>query len=186
MTESNVVPIRPDSDEAELAISRPGEDVEVWDLMGGVAHIADQVADGPLPEGFDALAKELLQVRIIRSRFSDYERRLEKAMDECRPNQITRVEGVGTIERRPGSTNEKWEDAAVALALLKQTREENVDFSTGEMQMPSDEALLNAFLTCASISRWRVTELKGRGIDPNEFRTKEPGRVKFTIADAPK
>ena len=57
---------------------------------------------------------------------------------------------------------------------------------TGELPSTADaiEAVVSTVLACAPITpsmKWRVTALRERGIDPDEWCTSKPGRVSLQI-----
>ena len=110
--------------------------------------------------------------------------------DALGSNSIT-VDDVGTVEAKRGVTRKEWDRRALIRAVLDSRRAP--DPTTGEM-VGSDSGLavidgeriscsqdLARVLDVWNLGAPRVTALRERGIDPDEFAATTPGRTSIII-----
>lgn len=71
------------------------------------------------------------------------------------------VDHVGLFERKKSTTRKNWQHAELARELLDQA------WDMGEINHPSDVVAL--LTECVGFSYWRVTPLKARGFEPDEW-----------------
>lgn len=169
MTE-NVVPLRPDAEPATPHVPTLG-------LMSGIAEMSEILRDGErLPEGREGLGRELLLVRRAIAALRLYDERLSNAfIADVGKDRSPVVDGLPPIEIKSGANRSEWDRRGLLHELRHVARRQNVDMSTGEKQMSDDEALMHVIDAAARLE-WRVTVLRGYGIDADAYCTKTPGR----------
>lgn len=128
----------------------------------------------------DRAITDLHRLRTIRQALAMWEGELTDWLaDALGRNQVT-VDGVGTAEIKRGNDRKQWDnDALIRLVIARGRDERRVDEETGEYESEA-EAVGRALMACARPS-WRVTALKERGIDPDEYCEKTPGRLSVVI-----
>lgn len=132
-----------------------------------------------MPADAPTLAPMLDAAYELKRRASDLHKLLTNKLYDAMEHKQLHIENVGTWERAQGSDREKWEHREVALRVARKALEERLaaaEFTGGVVEMDEWEAVLGALLACAQIQGWRLRELRGRGIKPDDYRTKEPGR----------
>lgn len=130
-----------------------------------------------------AAALLLLDLREALDPLKDLVAAVEATAAQRMPGKTLDVPGY-VIERKGGTTNHKWDDSAVAYAVLQRLA---VD-STGTLDDSALDLLTEArdeLLKVASVSYWRINALKEAGItDPYQWRTSEKGRYTVHVARA--
>lgn len=87
------------------------------------------------------------------------------------------VDGIGVVEVKKRSDRKAWDhDRLTDLVVARAIDERVLDEETGEYEREAT-AVAKALRDCAGISYWKVTGLRKRGIDPDEFCETTPGRV---------
>lgn len=83
------------------------------------------------------------------------------------------VDGIGEVEIRRSVKRSQWDNDGLTRLLVARALDERiVDERTGEYE-PAWEAVARVLSECARPS-WRVTPLRTRGIQPDEFCREEP------------
>lgn len=163
------------------------EPVDVPDrvtAMDGIARAildADQTRRALAEAGdWESLAWGLDRLRAIRQAFSDVIQATETDVATLMPSKTETIDGLGTIERRKGSTRKKWESAELVRRLVRDALDPE---GTGEIPSSPIEAVqhvVDTLTECAPFTPsmgWRVRALAERGIDPDEWCETTPGRV---------
>ena len=148
-------------------------------------------SDDPIDHlDLDRAISDLAELRSVRKALADWELVLETYIADSLGRNTTTVEGVGTVQVRYGKTRKAWDKHPLLRSVLDSHRPPSPD---GEVH-PSDdghaevagEALscspdLARVLDCFNLPEPRVTALRERGIDPDEFASTTPGKVSVTI-----
>lgn len=113
------------------------------------------------------------------------------ALYRIMPGKIASVEGVGSAEKKSGTTRKAWEHQRIAARLAARVADERrVDLETGEIDetpLPPAELAMKVadeIVSCAGVSYWRTTALRGRGLDPADYCEEERGRPSVIIRRA--
>lgn len=85
------------------------------------------------------------------------------------PEKRVTIEGAGTFERHTKANRTKWDSDALLHSVLDTRR---FDPSTGELK---DETPLEKVLEVWNLGSPRITAVRGRGLDPDEFCSVEYG-----------
>lgn len=143
--------------------------------------MAYRVGTSGIPEDLEALGRTLIAARGLAGAVSDYARRIEGAMADQMQSKLVVIENVGAFERRKAKDRKAWDHKAIARELVRVANDERIDKLTGEVRMSEGDAVAHTIISCAGISYWKITDLKGRGIDPDEFCESTPGRVSVVV-----
>jgi hypothetical protein len=132
----------------------------------------DQEAQIAVDDGdAEELARSFVALHDAKRRLDLIHRTLEEALAEALPFGVTEIPGLPPVEKKQGRERTKWDPDAVIAALARRAR--------GDLL-----TLLDDIKACAPITpsmKWRVRELRGRGIDPDEFCESLPGRLSVQI-----
>lgn len=131
------------------------------------------------------VARALVQVRNARRSLGDIERELETELAENRfESKVTTVSGVGTFEVRRGSVRKSWDSDGLVSLLVRRALDPE---GTGEIPgnpFAIAERIRDALTECAPFTPsmgWRVTALRARGVDVDDYCATSPGRVSVQI-----
>lgn len=146
----------------------------------------------PIDHGdIDRAITELAELREIRSALADWEYLLTTYIADFMGRMTLTIDGVGHVEVKHGVDRKEWDRQGLIRAVLDSRRAP--DPTTGEMVgSDSGRAVIgDEFLSCSQdlarvLDVWnlgapRVTALRERGIDPDEFCTSSPGKVSVVI-----
>lgn len=90
------------------------------------------------------------------------------ALAEAMPTKIVELPGFGVLERKAGNKRTRWDHESLLRVVLARSRDERLcDPSTGEYE-DSGEAAVRVLAECARME-WRVTPLRARGLQVDEF-----------------
>jgi hypothetical protein len=129
----------------------------------------------------DRAVADLAQLRAIKAALSDWDRELCEWIGDALGRNQTDVDGVGHVEVKRGAARKEWDsDALIRLVIAKGRDERKVDVETGEVLESEGEAVGRALMECAR-PNWRVTALRARGIDADEYCSTSPGRVNVIL-----
>jgi hypothetical protein len=123
------------------------------------------------------------QVRQTRTRLAQVESVLEQRAAKAMTGDLLEWPG-GTAERRHGKDRKDWDSEAVIRRVREAvTRPLVVDVMTGEMDRTTAALIYSALDAYADTNRptWRVTKLKGLGINPDDHCTAIPGRTTVQV-----
>lgn len=131
--------------------------------------------------GLPELCAALREVRDLKRALGVWDDHLSDQIAELMPGKWDEVEGVGLVEVKRGAKRTKWDhDALSSLVVARALDERKLDESTGEYEREA-EAVSRVLRECAAFSYWRVTKLRERGIDPDEYAETQPGRVSVVL-----
>lgn len=136
---------------------------------------------------WESLAWGLDRLRAIRAAFGDVIQATETDVAELMPSKRETIDGLGTIERRKGSTRKKWESAELVRRLVRDALDPDGTGEIPESVPEAVEAAVGALVECAPFTSsmgWRVGPLRDRGIDPDEWCETTPGRVTIQFHQA--
>jgi len=145
-------------------------------------------------EGWDELALEdlaplLRGVAVARKRLLDVENGIAEAANRLMDKRNMVVAGVA-LEKGGPSGSDKWDwDSLVPDLVARAADERNIDRETGEALESEVNAVVRVLRDVVSFQYARVgkveegTGLRGRGLDPDDYRTKPngPGRAKVIL-----
>lgn len=149
-------------------------------------------SDDPIDHlDLDRAIADLAELRSVRAALADWELVLETYIADSLGRNVTTVEGVGTVQVRYGTDRKAWATHDLLRAVLDSRMPPHPD--TGEMD-PNDDGRAEVKGDAVSVSPdlgrvlhvWnlgtpRITALRERGIDPDEFAETTPGKVTVTI-----
>jgi hypothetical protein len=159
--------------------------VEGW--RGYVEALHTQAGELAAAGETGMLAFGLDRVRELRRVLGDLERAVEGHVAGLMDGKTETIDGLGTLERRKGTDRKAWQSDDLLRRVVHSMPW--VDPETGEM-LERDllvDAVLEAISACVPITPslgWRVTALKARGIDPDEWCESKPGRTSVQIHKA--
>lgn len=146
------------------------------DLLGQLTDDLERLGATAPPSDFETLARALVACRGFRQLAADIERLLESRVAAAMERPFVTIEGLGTLERKKSKDRKAWDHKRVAAKLLEVAKAERIDGLTGEVLASEGEAAMLTFLACAGVAYWKTTELRGRGIDPDDYCESSPGR----------
>lgn len=154
------------------------------DLRRIIADLDAQRADLAAAGDLDRLAAGLAAVRKITGDLRDLAAGIETDVAALMPDKQVEIPGVGVIERRKGTDRRKWQSEDLLRTLIR----DELDDGTGELPSPAEtlDRVLGVVTACMPVTGslgWRVTALRERGIDPDEWAECTPGRVSVQIHD---
>lgn len=121
----------------------------------------------------DALVKRLVDIRDERADLAVRASEIEQQLIEAAPSKKFVVDGVGEVQIRRSLRRTDWDSEGLTRVVVAYALDERVlNEATGEYEA-AHEAVARVMSECARPS-WRVTPLKDRGIDPDEFCHTEP------------
>ena len=135
--------------------------------------------------------RDLADLRGIRTALGDWEHLLTEWVADYLGRNTLDLEGVGHVEVKRGVDRKEWDRQGLIRAVLDSRRPP--DPVTGEMVgSDSGRAVIgDEFLSCSQdlariLDVWnlgapRVTALRERSIDPDEFCTSTAGKVSVVI-----
>lgn len=132
--------------------------------------------------GFDVdrAVSDLARLRAIRQGLAVWEGELTDWLNDALGRNTIEVDGIGQVQVKRGTDRKEWDhDALIRLVVARGRDERRVDAETGEYE-PEGEAVARALMECARPS-WRLTPLRDRGIDPDEYCASNPGRLSVVI-----
>lgn len=121
----------------------------------------------------DALVRLLIDIRDERAELAAQAAEYEQELISRAPSKKFLIDGVGEVQIRHSLKRTDWDSEGLTRVLVAYALDERkLDEATGEYE-PGWEAVARVLTECARPS-WRVTPLKSRGIDPDEFCHSEP------------
>lgn len=140
-----------------------GDDLDQW---------YDRLEDADLGTLVLALRELRTIARAIRMFDDDLTERIADGVE----GPYADLDGIGIVQVKKGSQRKSWKhDELFTLVARKAVEDPGADHETGEVFGPA-EAVTRAFKDCAGIAYWKVTGLKARGIDPDEYAETLPGK----------
>lgn len=90
------------------------------------------------------------------------------------------IKSGGTIEVKTGVPRKKWDHAALTAIASEKILEDCIDPETGAFEVPPSQ-IPQMMLDYVSISSWKVTKLKEKGIDPDNYCEVQPANTSAII-----
>lgn len=148
-------------------------------------------SDDPIDHGdIDRAIRELAELREVRTALGDWEYLLTTYIADFLGRMTLTIEGVGHVEVKHGVDRKEWAKYDLLRSILDSHRPPTGD---GEVH-PSDDGYaevggekltcspdLARVLDCFNLPAPRVTALKDRKIDPDEFCIATAGKVSVVI-----
>lgn len=92
------------------------------------------------------------------------------------------LDGIGHIEVKHGANRKEWDNDALWRLVVARARDERkIDPETGEALESEGEAVGRVLGECMRPS-WRLTPLRERDIDPDEYCQVSPGKTSVVIS----
>jgi len=128
------------------------------------------------------LAFQIKQVNDARRELKFIEDHLRDICARTMTMDSVYIEGVGQVERKRGSTNDKWDDDSVLKVLLARSRDERMvlDEETGEYESEAS-AFIRVLKECAHIDYFRVKALDEHGVKASDYRQRTIGEPTVVI-----
>ena len=96
-------------------------------------------------------------------------------------SEILSIEDAGiAIEKVQGQSRTKWDNNTVRSVLSEKIIEQFIDDDTGALTVPPARLIDEAFNVTGI--RWKITELRRLGINPDKYSEKKEGKISFRIA----
>ncbi len=122
----------------------------------------------------ESLAIILAAIRDCKADLTILQKKVEQELVAVAGKKRFVVEGMGEVEVRKSTKRNEWDHEGLARVLTAMAADERiVDTETGEYERESD-AVARVLTECAGISYWRVTPLRARHIQVDEFCHEEP------------
>ena len=152
-------------------------EIEVPGPVAALSAQVEQIREGieELAEAGDweALVRGVVPLAAIMKQLRELEAFAKQRTAETMPEKRLTVEGVGTVERRAATQRRKWDSEELLRKILVQAL---VDTETGEIKadtpMEAADVVMHEVLECLPVTPsvgWRVTALKARGFDADEW-----------------
>ena len=167
--------VKPDEEYADPVLTdvapRESSLDALCDILGSCPVEAERCYEVFLADPVDdaaTLAEALVAIRSCRSRLSKLDKAIEQELASVAGEKRFVIDGYGEFTVRRSTRRSQWENEAltrkvVALAL----DERRLDDETGEYE-PAHDAVARVLAECARPS-WRVTPLRARGIQVDEY-----------------
>lgn len=177
---SDLIPV-----EQSTPVLRHGSDTALRMLRAAIGQ-ADEARRQLAEAGdWEALAWALSAVRALSRDLRTLERATVEDVAGLLPEKRVTIDGLGTVERRKASTRRAWQSEDLFRRLLAQAL---VDPETGEILAGSTlevaETIGSEVLACMPVTAsmgWRVTALRARGLDPEDWCETTEGPASITI-----
>ena len=167
----------------EKVAGLPEQQQPVLALREAIARMSDSVRALAEQGDYEALVRGLEPLQQVIGDLRIIENEAKRAIADTMPDRKVTVEGVGTVERRLKVTRKNWDSDEL---LRKIVAAAVVDPTTGEIPSSPIEAadrILQEIRACLPITGslgWRLTALRERGYDPDEWC--EEHRDGYTIS----
>lgn len=133
----------------------------------------DEHVDEELPTA-EQLAIILGAIRDCRADLAVLYGKVEAGLMSMAGEKRFTVEGLGEVEIRKSTKRSNWDSEGLTRNLVALALDERVlDETSGEYE-PAWEAVARVLMECARPS-WRVTPLRARGLQIDEWCSEEPG-----------
>lgn len=151
------------------------------DLDVGHCAVTFTSADPAGHGDIDRAVRDLAELRAARKALADWEDVLAEFVADGIGRNTVHVDGVGAVEAKRGAKRTEWDHDALWRTVVARARDERaVDPDTGEVVESEGEAVGRVLAECARPA-WRLTPLRDRGIDPDEYCHTQPGRISVVI-----
>lgn len=154
------------------------------DLIVSIDDLIDHTQDALDAGDVEELAKLHLLTTKLRQQMSDLARAVEERLAEVMPDKRLELPGLPVLERHRGTNRKKWQSEELLSVVVGRSivDGDGALATTDPIEIRSRiEAEVRACLPITGSLGWRVTALRDRGIDPDEFCATSPGRVSIQI-----
>lgn len=140
-------------------------------------------AEAEIEEGdVECLARLYDYLDQLKARLGTIHSAVAAKLAEVMPHTLE-LDGLPVMERRQGKERKKWESPELLHRLIRDTLDPD---RTGELPAAAEaiDAVEKVVLETMPVTPsmgWRVTALKARGIDPDEWCETAPGRTTVQI-----
>jgi hypothetical protein len=131
------------------------------------------------PFDIDRAVSDLAELREIRKGLADWEAELSEWLAEALGYNTLTLDSGHTVQVRRSTDRKAWDHDALIRLVIARGRDERRVTEDGEYESEG-EAVGRALMECARPS-WRVTALRERGIDPDEYAETSPGKIGVVI-----
>jgi hypothetical protein len=137
-----------------------------------------EIVDGDV----EVLAHLFEYLDTLKTRLSVIHGEVMARLAEVMPHTLE-LDGLPVMERRVGKDRKAWQSSDLLHHLIRDTLDPN---RTGEIPDAGEaiqlvETVVLETMPVTPSMGWRVTALKARGVDPDEWATVTPGRVTVQI-----
>lgn len=152
-------------------------------LRVAIVRMMDEAAALVQAGDWEALIRGLEPLQQVLGDLRLLEQQVKRGIADTMPERRVSVEGVGTVERKAKVTRKGWDSDELLRKIIAGAI---LDEETGELPespvVAADLILqeLRAVLPITGSLGWRVTALRERGIDPDEWCTED--RDGYTIS----
>lgn len=167
-------------------VSPPSTDI-TDPLIAALTHANDRRAELAEAGDWESLGWGLDRLTEIHRQLSELVAAIESDVYELMPEKRGTIDHLGTLEKKRGSNRKKWQSDRLVTRLVRAALDPE---GTGELPDSPYEAVdtvVSTLTACAPFTGsmgWRVTALKERGIDPDEWCESTPGRQSIQIHKA--
>lgn len=154
--------------------------------IDGILDSAEELAES---DDLAGLARLLRGMRLLRSALlapilddlSVLDRQVEDMLSSRMSTKELEVPGVGLVERRRKYGSVSWDGQGLMLRISR----EMIDTESGEIvrSIPLEVAKLCLPQATAPSATWKAQGLQASGIDPDDYRSRQPDRWQLTISD---
>lgn len=124
--------------------------------------------------GIESMIVALLALREAKRGIDLLYRRIENDVIRGTDKKSFTIEGAGEVQIKTSTKRNDWNHDALWRTVVARALDEREMDDDGVIAEPSYETVARVLAECARPS-WRVTPLRDRGIDPDEFSHVEYG-----------
>jgi len=152
-------------------------------LRVAIVRMMDDAAALVQAGDWEALVRGLEPLQQVLGDLRMLEQQVKRGIADTMPERRVTVEGVGTVERKAKTTRRNWDSDELLRKIISGAI---LDEQTGELpsspMVAADLILqeLRAVMPITGSLGWRVTALRERGIDPDEWC--EQDRDGYTVS----
>jgi hypothetical protein len=174
------MPSKNKTDERRLRMGIVTDNEWLVDELGKYAdRISSWLTTTP-PETNDDTVRLLVAVRDLRTDLAFVASELERDLLKNNPPKRFAVDGA-EVEIKKSTTRNKWQnDDLMKVVVARALDERAMDPETGEMLEPGWQTVARVVSDCMRPS-WRLTPLRSRGIDPDEFCSVEESHMSVVL-----
>lgn len=154
-------------------------------LSDALEQLEVDVVDVCTEGDVETLARLHVQLAEDKHRLALCSRAVEERLAEVMPKRVE-LDGLPVIERRQGATRKQWQSEDLLDLLLRRASFD--DDGTLRDSTEIRDRVRAELVACVPFTGslgWRVTALKERDIDPDEWCESQPGRVSVQIHEDP-
>lgn len=163
---------------------------QVMVVAAGVDALAQTVADlgrADEPADLEDVVRWLIHIRAVMEQFRDARDLLAEIGADLMTQQRLVIEGVGVIEKTGGWNRSQWEHGRLASHVVRFAQEERESYARehdGEVVESEGAAVARMLLDSIGVNYWKVTGFRERGVDADEYCTKQKARPGIRLPKA--